>query len=156
VPDLVADGEVVIRAVFYPHHLNKSGEKLKKNAFRSPPDKDEVSTIRRAFVSDQFCKDKALDIDLRGRCRGDEKKEFRGFAAISAKRIREFGSAIVDSREVFLCHADIRHGFIVARNEPLPSELNDRLDRLKDAARFIPDPSPRAWRWAGGGLNVKT
>lgn len=149
----IAGEETIVRAIFYPHHLNRRGTNLNKYAFRSPPGKDEISVIRKHYVSEQFCKDKAKAIDLIGRCRGEERKEFRGFAVISAQLTRQFGSDVVDSRHVYVAHADIKHGFLVARNEPLPSELNDRLDRLKAAAKFIPDPFPEKWKWVGSPLS---
>jgi len=113
---------------------------------------DEVSAIRKNYVDEQFCKDKAKEIDLMGECRSSENKEFRGFAVISANQIRQLGSNVVDSRHVFVAHADISHGHIVVKNEPLPAWLNDRLDRLKNLAKFIPDPSPRSWKWKGQRL----
>lgn len=112
---------------------------------------DEVSVIRRTFTDDFFCKSKAKSIDLAAKCHGEE-KEFRGFATISARAIRDLGSTVVDSRSVYLSHADIKHGFVVPRNEPLPSALNDRLDQMKDRAKFIPDPAPAKWRWFGDSL----
>src|SRR5579863_5605567 len=139
VPIDIAPRETIVRAVFYPHHLNPKGTSLVRSAFRSPPGKDEVSVIRKHYVDEQFCKDKAMAIDLLGRCRGEEEKEFRGFAVISAQLIRRFGSNLTDSRNVYVAHADIKHGFTVARNEPLPAQLNERLDRLKTEAKFIPD-----------------
>jgi len=154
VPEAIAGEGTIVRAVFYPQHLNKGkGTRLTRHAFRPPYDRDEVSVVRKDYVDEQFCKDKAKDIDLGGRCRGEEKKEFRGFAVISTRIIRKFGSDVTDSRHVFVSHADIKHGFIVVRNEPLPSALNDRLDRLKDAAKFVPDPSPEKWGWIGPSLN---
>ena len=142
----------MVRAVFYPYHLNDKGTNLKRHAFRSPPDMDEISVIRRHYVDDQFCKDKAMSIDLLGRCRGEGRKEFRGFAIISAKAIRKYGSDVVDSRNVYLAHADIRHGVVTAKHEPLPAELNDRLDQLKKAAKFVSDPFPQRWKWASQQL----
>jgi hypothetical protein len=152
IPVAVGDGEIIVRAVFYPYNLNNSGKKLNKAAFRSPPGIDEISAIRKNFVDEQFCKAHAKDIDLFGSCRSNEKKEFRGFAVISAKQIRDSGSEVVDSRQVFVAHADIKHGYVAARHEPLPPWLNDRLDRLKDLAKFIPDPYPKKWRWNGPAL----
>jgi hypothetical protein len=113
---------------------------------------DEVSVMRRAFVDDQFSKDKAKDIELSGACKRGDMKEFRGFAVISAAQIRQCGSMVVDSRHVYLTHADIIHGFVPVKNEPLPAWLNDRLDGLKELARFTPDPDPNRWRWIGPAL----
>src|SRR5882762_10789369 len=64
IPVAIPGEEVIVRAIFYPHNLNKSGKKLTRYAFRSPPDKDEISSIRRSYVDSQFCKDKALEIAL--------------------------------------------------------------------------------------------
>ncbi len=104
-------------------------------------------------MDSQFCKDKALEIALWGICRSREKKEFRGFAVITADQIRNAGSNVTDSRHVFVGHADISHGYVAARGEALPAWLNDRLDTLKDSAKFIPDPAPRRWRWTGPQLD---
>ena len=153
IPIAISGEEAIVRAVFYPQNLNTSGRNLIRSAFRSPPDKDEVSSIRKNFVDSQFCKDKAKDIELAEICRGASvKKEFRGFAVITAQLIRDAGSNVTDSRHVFVGHADISHGHVAARAEPLPAWLNDRLDTLKDAAKFIPDPAPLKWRWAGPNL----
>jgi len=149
IPVEVSDQETIIRAVFYPHHFNKSGRKLTRYAFRAPPDMDEVSTIRKNYVGSQFCKDKAKGIELNGKCQSEDTKDFRGFASISADEIYKAGSNIRDSRHVYVAHADITHGYTAKRGESLPSWLNDRLDRLRDSAKFIPDPAPTKWRWVG-------
>lgn len=96
-----------------------------------------------------------MSIELSARCRKKDPKQipqFRGFAVITAKAIRDHGSEIVDSRHVYLAHADIKHGVVFAKHEPYPAELNDRLDQLKDAARFVSEPVPQRWKWAGQQL----
>jgi hypothetical protein len=156
IPVDVAHEETIVRISFYPQTLEKNSAgttfKLKKNIFRSPPGEDEVSVIRRTYVSDQFCKDKAKDIELSGLCRGEGRKEFQGFTIITALKIRELGSQIVDSRSEYVGHAHISHGFVVQRDEPLPPQLNERLDALKKAAKYIADPLPRKWGWTGPPL----
>ena len=100
VPEAIADRETIVRAVFYPYHLKKSGTELTKVAFKSPPDKDEVSVIRKTFVDEQFCKDKAKDIELAAICRDEDDKAFRGFAVISAQAIRDRKSTRLNSSHI--------------------------------------------------------
>ena len=126
--------------------------RLKPNIFKSPFGIDEVSIIRRTYVDDQFCKDKAKELELLARCNGEERKDFRGFAVISAAAIRKAGSEVLDSRSEYVGHAHISHGFIVERHEPPRAEVNERLDTLKRAATFIPDPHPQSWHWDGPPL----
>jgi hypothetical protein len=155
IPIEIADDETIVRIAFYPQTLDKkSGNhfKLKTNVFKSRFGEDEVSVIRRNYCLDQFCKDKAKEIELLAKCKGDGKKEFQGFAVISAGAIKIAGSKVLDSRSEYVCHAHIAHGFVVEKNEPARAEVNERLDALKKAAILIEDPFPNKWRWAGPPL----
>jgi hypothetical protein len=146
IPYQVHDEEVLIRAIFYPNHFNKT--KIKAAAFRSPANKDEVSVIRQSYVTAAECKLRAKAIESSEQAKGIQ-KTYIGFALITAKAIRENGSDVVDSRHVFLGHADIVHGFVPKPNEPLPPDVMERLDKLAKAARFVRDPAPDVRYWFG-------
>ncbi|MGO9930432.1 MAG: hypothetical protein ACLPV8_01240 [Steroidobacteraceae bacterium] len=158
IPIEIAEDETIVRAAFYPQTLDRKGRKggtaftLRASIFKSKFGEDEVSVIRRNYTDNQFCKDKAKEIELLAKCKGESKKDFRGFAVITAKLIENSGSKIIDSRSEYAGHAHISHGFVVERNEPARAEVNERLDALKKAAIFIADPFPDKWCWKGASL----
>jgi hypothetical protein len=66
--------------------------------------------------------------------------------------VRVRGSQVVDSREEYLGHADVKHGIVKRRNEPIEpperrKEYEDRLRALVAAAKYVEDPSPQSWAW---------
>ena len=147
IPIDIDDTEVIVRVVFEPYHVKKG--KLKLQAFKSPSGKDEVSVIRHSYMGTAFCKCKAQEIEAKN-------KTYQGFAVLKALHIRSIGSDVIDSRDLFLGHADIHHGIIVEPNEPPESRqammLNERLRSLAQVAVFYSDPSPDAEQWLGDDL----
>lgn len=142
IPIAIEDCEVIARAIFYPRYVNNSG-KLKGAAFRSPGGVDEVSVFRHTYMGSDECKDRARKMEKK------PDRTYRGLAALLAREIRMHGSDVVDSREIFLGHADIKHGFLPIAGEPLPPEMAARLDDLAKTARFYRDPSPDTSGWSG-------
>lgn len=156
IPIHIDDPEVIVRAIFEPYHEKKG--KLKPAAFRSPPGKDEVSVIRQSYMGTQFCKRKAKEIEAEIR-KQDQNKKYRGFAVLQASQIRSVKSEVIDSREQFLGHADIKHGVILERDEPLQSEakmnLDERLKTLVSLTNYFQDQNPDEENWSGNELAPK-
>jgi hypothetical protein len=151
-PREIADAEAIARGICSPYHV-KNG-KLTPVAYRSPPDKDEVSTMRADWIGPDACKQHARALE-----NSDEKKSYKGVAVLSAIQIRRTGGTIIDTREEFDGHADIKHGIIVRRGDPPPAEqlkaLRDREKALAKIANYLPDPDPKAPNWTGPPLPYK-
>jgi hypothetical protein len=79
-------------------------------------------------------------------------KIYAGLAFIRASDIRGHGSEVVDSREEYLGHADIRHGIAaqkqgVALPPALAKALNDRAKAIAKSAKYVADPYPSSLCW---------
>src|SRR6516165_8032070 len=114
-PSEITDVEVIARGICSPYHV-KSG-KLKPDAYLPPYDTDEVSVMRASWIGADACKGHAKDLE-----NPSERKVYKGLAILSAQQIRQSGAGLIDSRTIFQGHADIRHGIVQRRGEPLPAE----------------------------------
>lgn len=141
----VSDEERLARAVFHPFHLTDNG-KIKPAAFRAPSGRRDVSVNRLVALSPDTCKARARAITNPG--------TFRGFAVIAALTVRQCGSDVVDSRELYLGHADITHDTVLQKNEPAPPEFNARLKRMVTGASYCPDPAPETETWSGQDISI--
>lgn len=120
-------------------------------AFEAPPDSNEVSVSREKYLPNWLAKAYAKrwvqNLQLA------PPKEYKGFAFISARIVREVGSDVIDSRAEYLGHADIKHQFTRKRGETFPpkilKEYDDMLDKLVEAAAYIADPYPHYLLWKG-------
>jgi hypothetical protein len=149
-PFPIADDEPLVRGICSPYHVNSKG-KLKPEAFEPSPDTDEVSMMRGRYLEHDECKARALGLtDL------SAGKTYRGLAVIGAGTVRDSGVTVQDSRKWFLGHADILHGMVPDREEPLPAPLllqyRDRIKKLAKLAKYYPDARPFACRWSSGDL----
>jgi hypothetical protein len=85
----------------------------------------------------------------------------RGLLAIEADKIRETGSEVRDSRDVYFGHADLDHGFpALPPHDPAATpeqlkQMDDRIDALLAHARAHPDPTPHTSGWGGPELSVR-
>ena len=139
----ISDKERLARAVFYPHHVDKSG-KIKKEVFKASTGKRDVSVNRLRALDAGACKARSRAIRNPGR--------FKGFAVIVAEDIRACGSEIVDSRELYIGHADIIHPIALVKGVPAPPEFNQRLKQMAQRTSYFPDPDPESDGWAGEEL----
>lgn len=89
------------------------------------------------------------------RPRSDPPKFYRGLAFVPVEAVRKAGSDIVDSRHEYLGHADIRNGVVREKHVALAPDvrkmLDDRLQKIAKAARYIEDENPDCIRWNQGG-----
>jgi hypothetical protein len=138
---------VAIRAILSPYHLRNG--KLVRSAFSSPSNRDEVSTSRQPYVPPTVAKMWAkLFVQ---RLHDATPKRYMGLAFVDVSRIRGAGSDVVDTRGEYLGHADIQHGIVVLKGEPLPPQqklmLDKRLDVIVAAARYVRDKAPDSITW---------
>lgn len=80
-------------------------------------------------------------------------KLYVGLAFLSAEDVRRHGATVVDSREEYLGHADIRNGILQPAGEALPPHLmktlNERTKAIAQSAKFVRDPKPTSILWTG-------
>jgi hypothetical protein len=151
-PREIGDAEAIARGICGRYHV-KNG-KLKLDAYWPPYDSDEVSVMRVSWIGPDACKQraKALENPIQG-------KIYTGLAILSAKQIRDSGAGMIDSREIFEGHADIKHGIVPSKGEPPPPEmlqvLHDRAKALATLANYYPDPDPASLNWTGPQLSYK-
>lgn len=84
-------------------------------------------------------------------------KVYRGLAVLTVAEIRHSGADILDSRENYRGHADIKMGVQAPTGgNPLPAPelkvLRDRMKELAKVSRYYADPHPAARRWHGPPL----
>jgi len=114
--------------------------------------------MRIEYMGPSSCKRKAQSLENPAK-----KKEYRGFAVLRANAVRSSGMEVIDSRNQFCGHGDIKllmkelHN--CEPNEPLPPETRKRLkdlgERLLSASVYVADPSPRSrGRWRGEKLDA--
>jgi hypothetical protein len=152
IPVAVADHERVVRAVF-SHHLNKN-KKIREYLFSPGCGPDEVSVMRHSYLGTDACRKEACKVKP-----ANPAVRYKGLAIIAVEAVRNVGSDVIDSREGNYCgHAHISHGIRVPAEEPLRSELKLRLDerlrKLRDLARYFPDPDPLTETWTGEAVEV--
>jgi hypothetical protein len=73
--------------------------------------------MRASWIGADACKRHAKDLE-----NPDEGKIYKGLAILSTQQIRQSGGTLIDTRKVFLGHADIHHDIVPRRGEPLPAE----------------------------------
>ena len=130
--------------------------KQSKNSFEAlsvqlPGRNGRVLVMRHNFMGSDSCKNKAKEISAQ-----DTSNTYVGLAVLTASQIRETTSTVHDLRGEFCGHAHISHGIVAPPNEPLEAalrmQLDDRLDALKKAAVYYPDPAPNVATWTGNTL----
>lgn len=141
-PQTIDDIEAIARCVMSPYHTNKGQTKIKAAAFRPKSGTDDLSVIRHSLLDSSACK-------LKGKALESIDKKFRGLGILSARQIRNRGSSIHDSRDVYYGHAHIESGFIPTKDEPVPAEIAERWDSLARTCAFYIDCTPNEEAWAG-------
>ncbi len=148
IPVEIADEEKIVRAVKTPQHVHKKKPKLKPAAFRPPPERDDLSVMRKDHMGANACKAQAQSLSK------PPVSTYCGLAVIGASEVRGTKASLVDSREGQFCgHAHIEQGVPApAPGESAPPWLQEKYKMLSDAARFYVDPEPEREGWTGEDL----
>ncbi|MCY0389140.1 hypothetical protein OVY01_18500 [Robbsia sp. Bb-Pol-6] len=153
----IDDSEMIVRGMCSPYHVSSKG-KIKPEAFDPTPDTDEVSVMRANIIGPDACKDRAFMLQDITHENPSKHKIYRGLGAIMASSIRKSKVDVVDSRDVFEGHADIKLGVVVPRGEPLPPEellkVRAITKALAQATRYFEDPVPSSSGWAGAPIET--
>ena len=94
-PREIADEEAIARGIFYSYHIDKKG-RLKPEAYRSPPGKDEVSVMRSDWIGAHVCKHRSKKLEDKS-----QNKTYKGLAVLSAKQVAQTGAWLMDTQEEF-------------------------------------------------------
>jgi len=150
-PIAIDNSETIVRAVVTPAHY-KNG-KVATAVFRPPVGKSSISVMRQV-MGDDFCKNKGVEI-----AKDSRNQAYVGLLTIKAAAIRDAGSSVVDSRELWLGHADLDHGIESVPNDPLNSvdfaRMTERCQALKKSSKFHPDHDAERPGWSGPPLKVE-
>lgn len=133
IPDSFEDSEKILRSVYSPININKNGDRIKSNAFKPPPDLDEVSVNRLSYTTPDFCKQLSKKNQSVNR-------KFYGFALLYVKEIFKCEADIVYSPlEENKFHSDIKIGYKPEKGVPLPAKYQKKVKDLTDNSRFFKD-----------------
>jgi hypothetical protein len=151
-PFEISDSETIVRVVKHGYHTNQNG-KLTWHVFKPKAGENEVSVIRQLLGNDN-CKSAGVRI-----CSNENPSKYIGFAAILAKSIRDAGSEVVDSRDEFLGHADLRHNIAPLQDDE-PSDgdatrkIRDRCKKLFESTKFTKDTEVDNPKWVASDLKL--
>jgi len=152
IPLEITGPEKIVRIIFSPSHVKPNGT-LKPAAYRSKSGTDEVSVVRHDYVGADFCKRKGKEMHR-------PQAQYMGLAVTLAADIRRAGSAVHDSREVYLGHAPILHGMILEPGEPADSQssllITERCREIIRLTKYFPDPYLNSESWAGPDLQTSS
>lgn len=146
-PLIVPETEVIIRAIYYNVHVDKSG-KLKWRAFEPTDNTDEISIMRGGCMTPTECKQKAKELEK------PTIKLYRGLAALSTGAVRLKRFDVLDSRKYFCGHGHISIGVMnvktVAQEPNAPEEtsrIRDIAKQLIELSSYHKDPNCEADLW---------
>lgn len=108
VPKIIHEDEKIVRGVFYPYHVKK--DKIKREAFTPPKNKNDVSTMRLSHSSPNQCKSYLKSIET-------QSKKFQGLAVFKAKHIEIVNSERKGKIEVELKATPLDENNIIRSNE---------------------------------------
>lgn len=144
-PIEIATDEVIVRAIKTPYHYDEKKKRLKPAAFRPQATRDDVSVMRKRYLGNHGCKDKAVEI---------AGNVYIGLAALRTEEIAAATAAtarVLDSRDgFFLGHAHIEQGTPAPPSgKTADPELMERWKALADTARYYQDGAPQTPGWCG-------
>ena len=154
VPVQVADGERIARAICSPYHFKKN--KVTVRAFDPTPGTDEISVSRLDYLGADGCKQRAQLLND-----PDQQKQYVGFSVLRTATVRKHGMDVIDSRQVYCGHADIKLGLADLITDFVPGEPLDPELRLKirdfgqlllQSQKYHADPAAGSPQWTGAEL----
>lgn len=150
-PEIIADNEKIIRAIYAPINLHKNKQRLNNNFYRPPAGSNEVSVNRFDFTDAIFLKTLAKQFQ-----NPEHRRVYFGFAILDAAEIRanelEVAYSPLTEPVANPYHADILFEHTVKKGEQLPAEVSHKIRQLTQIARFYEDPQADNEDWNGKEL----
>jgi len=136
----IKEDEIILRGICTPFHYSESKKKLKPEAFRPPPESNEVSIIRHTYVDVEVARNRSKDLETEG-------KTYIGMAVGPANCLVTDISKVVDSRVVFCGHGDVVFCFqMPPKGEVMPGEIQkkfrDTVSLFAKKFKVYIDPNP--------------
>ncbi len=170
IPLEIAPNELLVRGIITPLFYSQSKNVLKREAFLPPPDKQDVSLLRRFYSDDNFCKNHAAALVV-------NQQEYCGLATfyshhvadlnklfvqdvraeIRASPIDNAGNYVTDKR-VFQndsglpMHADLIYPSPIKKGE-VQTKYREYASKLVKIANYFKDPNPKIAGWEGDILS---
>lgn len=170
IPFEIDNDELLVRGIVTPLFYSESKNALKREAFLPPPNKRDVSLLRRRYTTDDFCKDHSAGLRI-------SQQRYCGLSTfrmqiisdlnnipgqnvqveVVATPINEHGDVILNP-PVFVkdgglpMHADILYPSIIERGA-IQTEFREYANKLLRLASFYSDPSPNTPGWQGSALS---
>jgi hypothetical protein len=150
IPTSVAATEKIVRGIFTPLYFDEKKSKIKATAFRSPPEKDEVSVLRLDYTTANFCKKHCVE-KLQN---PSSQKTYYGLAVFYASKVYDIKAKFnYTPLENLPMHVDISFGYVAIKGEPLPVELRIMIDELIENVKFHKDVYINSETWDCGELD---
>ena len=153
IPPKINDNEEIIRGVYHPANFTKAN-KIKKNVFMPPPEKDELSVLRLNYSSHKRCKFHCKQIQV------PNNRNYWGLSQLSANEIYTINGCNIihtpldvttfnDVKYSLPEHADIKLPFTRPSNPNQPLEIEDDriIEKLLEVATFYKDVDIDCSEW---------
>ncbi len=162
--------EILVRGIFHPMFYSISKQKLKGEAFLPPPNKNDVSLLRRHYTNDDFCKRHSANLNIANNSycglatfhsfhvdeiNGTEASSFK--VELKATPLNEKGEYI-DNAPVLIdsaglpMHADLLYPSPLTKGQPATAHRKF-AEQLAKIANFYLDSNPTvAGPWVEGEL----
>lgn len=149
-PRAISNEENIARFIFSPMNISNDG-KPKPNCLKPPTGYDEISVNRFDYTSQDFLKNKGLEMQQ------NPNRNFHGLAIMKAQTIRDNTFEIIytpiEKDNPF--HSDIKIGYIVEKEIPLPAEINAKIrEIIKNTTLFVDNDSSTS-KWVGEEIKFK-
>jgi hypothetical protein len=172
IPFVVSNEETLVRGIVHPLFYSPNKKVLKREAFLPPPDKREVSLLRRLYTNDNFCKNHSASLSIAN-------NEYCGLATFRACHINQINEETdpearteikatplnkdnkpISRPPVFVndpglpMHADLLYQVPFVKGEVYTS-YRAYASKLVKLANYFNDPSPGTQNWKGEKLSWK-
>ena len=132
--------------IFFRLSIITKQNTLKANAFRPPPNTNEISINRIKYTNVDFCRDLGIEAQ-----NPEFKRSFFGLAEIKTEIIRRNGADVIGTpiESINPFHGDIIIGHKMVKGEQPPSEIAEMIRKLTKSAKLHIDPNPQSDKWEG-------
>ncbi len=180
VSPIIENDEVLARGIVHPLMYSKSKKRLKENAFKPPPGRNDVSVLRLRYTDADFCKKhfKTLVVGFHVYCGiallkvgearnvpsnifvNNEERDLPklevSFTPLNAAGNYRNDAPVLAEDAGLPMHADIVFGFVPELEKPAPLWVRkiSRALAKEPPAKFFGDTKPEDEKWTGEALQL--